>query len=287
MKQVKEEKILSLTNDAVMKLFFANEENEQQLRQFLKATTPLTDADLTTIHIKNPKLTKQHVEEKDFYVDIHLTTAKGEKINIEMQARNHDGFKERMVAYNARQYGSQLKIGENYPKLKSAISLIITNFEMFDDTTDYYEHIIFRRKNTKPFTNAQQFCILDLTKLPENLTESKIQWGRLFRAKTKKELKMLMENSKEMREAGAKLLKLSANEEARAIAEAREYARWTYEHTLQATEERSRKEGLKEGLKEGRETKAIEIAKELILQGFSKDVVSKVTGLSVEDLDKF
>jgi len=59
MTQTTEQKtLLSLKNDAVCKLFFANEENEEQLKQFLKATTHLADDDLITVEIKNPKLTK-------------------------------------------------------------------------------------------------------------------------------------------------------------------------------------------------------------------------------------
>ena len=58
---------------------------------------------------------------------------------------------------------------------------------------------------------------------------------------------MLMGQSEEMREAGEKLLKLSADEEAREIAQAREYSQWAWEHTLHATEDRGREEGRTEG----------------------------------------
>jgi len=278
--------LLSLTNDAVMKLFFAAKENEAQLRQFLKATTHLDDDDLMTIDIKDPKLTKQHVQEKDFIVDIRLTSTMGERINIEMQARNHDGFKERMVAYNARQYGSQLQRGEHYTKLKSSISLIITSFPMFDDTDEYYEHILFRRKNTKVFTKAQQFCILDLSKLPKEkflkeLMETRLLWGRLFTVKDEEELRMLMSQSEEMREAGEKLLKLSADEEAREIAQAREYSQWAWEHTLHVTEERGREEGRASGLQEGK----IEMAISLLESGMSVEEVVKHSKLSLKDVE--
>lgn len=144
-----ENTLLSLRLDAVHNLYFTKEENEEQLRQFLKATTHLTDDDLITIDIKNPRLTKQHVQEKDFIVDIHLTSASGDLVIIDMQIQNHDGFINRMVAYNARRYSSQLNRGEKYGKLKASISVIITDFEIFKDTDSYYEHILFRRKNAK------------------------------------------------------------------------------------------------------------------------------------------
>jgi len=283
MTQTTEQKtLLSLKNDAVCKLFFANEENEEQLKQFLKATTHLADDDLVTVEIKNPKLTKQHVQEKDFIVDIHLTSATGQRIIIEMQIRNHKGFIDRMVSYNARQYASQLNRGEDYTKLKASISLVITDFEVFDDTDEFYEYITFRRENRKIFTKAQQFYIIDLTKLPDDLTEAKHKWGALFKAKTEEELTVLMDESKEMKEAGKKLLKLSADEEAREIAEAREMSQWAWKYTLHATEEAGFERGFERGIEEERKKMVVNL---LAIDTPINDIV-KVTGLTENEILK-
>jgi len=150
----------------VFKLFFARKENEEELKSFLKATTQLTDDDLSVVNVLNPTLTKEHVQEKDFIVDIRLTDAAGNHIHIEMQARSHDAFIERMVAYNSRQYASQLNRGEDYAQLKKSISLIVTGFQMFNDTDDHLEYITYRRKNGNVFTSAQEYFILDVTKIP-------------------------------------------------------------------------------------------------------------------------
>ena len=110
--------LLRLTNDAVAKLYFMNEENKPQLRHFLKAVTHLTDDDLVTIEFHNPTLTKQNVQDKDFIVDIHLTSATGHKIIIELQIQKHESFIERMVSYNARRYSAQLIVGDEYTYIK-------------------------------------------------------------------------------------------------------------------------------------------------------------------------
>jgi len=235
--------LLRLTNDAVFKLYFTRKENIQLLKQFIKATTHLTDDDLETIEIKNPILTKEHVGEKDFIVDICITTKNGRQINIELQVQNHSGFIERIVGYNARQYSSQLKRGQDYTEINETISLVVVDFKLFKDCDDFSEHICFRRENGKVFTGAQQFYIIDLTKLPKELTHTQHQWGALFKAKTEEELMMLMESSEEMRVAGEQLLKLSANEEARQIAEAREMSQWAWQHTLRATEQKAEQKG--------------------------------------------
>ena len=301
--------LLSLKLDAVLKLYFARKENEEQLRQFLKATVQLSDDSLATIDIKNPILTKQHVQEKDFIVDIHLTSATGELIILEMQIQDHDGFIDRMVSYNARDFASQLRRGENYVKLKSAISLVIVDFEMFDDTDDYYEHILFRRKNRKIFTKAQQFFIIDLTKLPNELTKPLHFWGKLFKVETEEELRMLMEESEEMKEAGEKLLELSADKEAQEIVQARKDSQWAWNHMINATEERVREETevrvreetevrvREEERKKSDKEKAeilqqvaddkVEAAKRFLAMGLSIEDVAKGTGLDCNDICKF
>ena len=200
-----------------------------------------------------------------------------------------------MVSYNARDFASQLRRGENYVKLKSAISLVIVDFEMFDDTDDYYEHILFRRKNRKIFTKAQQFFIIDLTKLPNELTKPLHFWGKLFKVETEEQLRMLMEESEEMKEAGEKLLELSADKEAQEIVQARKDSQWAWNHMINATEERVREETKmrvrEEERKKSDEEKAellqqmeereIANVKKMIDDDFSVEMIEQYTGLSM------
>jgi len=267
-------KLLSLRNDAVFKLFFGNKANEKQLKLFLKATTNLTDDDLVEIEILNPILTKEHVQDKDFVVDIRLRDISGNFTHIEMQMRWHQAFIERIVAYNARQYASQLSRGENYVELKRSISLIITDFPMFDDTDDHFEYITYRRENRKIFTNAQEYFILDLTKLPDEIIDEKEMWGALFKAETEEELRALMKKSDELNEAGEKLLGLSEDKHAHEIARAREESQWAWKHTLYHTE------------KYGREEERKKIVANLLAINTPISDITKVTGLTEDEISK-
>jgi len=85
-----------------------------------------------------------------------------------------------------------------------------------------------------------------------------------------------------MREAGERLLKLSADEEAQDIARAREESQWAWEHTLHATEERGREEGWVEGLQLGELKKAIEIAKASLKNGLDINTIALITGLDLD-----
>jgi len=278
--------LLSLRNDAVFKMFFSKKENEEQLRGFLKAMINFTDEDLAFVEVKNPTLTKESVGDKDFIVDVRIVSATGHRLNMEMQMQNHDGFIDRMTSYNARQYASQLKRGEGYAKLKASISIVVTNFELFDDTDEAYEFITYRRRNGKIFTDAQQFHILDLTKLPKKLRSDYHIWGALFKVRSSEELKKIMTKSEEMKQAGEKLLQLSADEEAREIARAREESQWAWQHTLYHTEERARKEGHVEGQQAGSYEKAIEVAMKMIERGDSLADIFELTDLPMDTIEK-
>jgi len=282
--------LLSLRNDAVLKLFYTRKENEQLLRKFLKSALKLSDDSLSILDIKNSNLTKEDVQDKDYNVDIHLTSATGELIIVEMQKYDHAGFEERMVAYNSRDYSSQLRRGEDYAKLKSTISLVIVDFNIFKDTDEFYEHIFLRRENRKIFTNAQQYIIIDLTKIPKEGTDPLHLWGRLFKVETEEELRMLMETSEEMREAGKKLLELSADKEAQAIAQARKDALWARNHMMaclqEETEERVRGEERIKAEAEKDELKE-DIAKRMLAMGLSIEDAAKAADLDYDIVCKF
>ena len=281
-------KLFPLTNDAMMKLYFTREENMEQLKQFIKATTHLTNEDLFKVEIKNPYLSKQQVLEKDFIVDIRVTSTTGHQINIEVQVKKHADFIERMVSYNARQYSTQLHRGDEYSELKEAISIIVVDFSLFDDTNEFFEHILFRRKNGKVFTNAQQFYIIDLTKMPFELTGPKHQWGALFKAKSKEELEMLIQESDEMKVAAEKLMKLNEDKIAREIAIAREESQWAWEFTKNAERRQAHAQGRKEAeaqaLAEKLEEK-LEIARKLLSLNLPIEQVVTATNLTLEAVE--
>ena len=275
---VMKRKILSLRNDAVFKLFFTREENIPELKAFLKATTHLTDEDLVEIQILNPILKKGHLQDKDFIVDIRIKDNGGNFTHLEMQMRRHEAFIEKVVAYNSRQYAAQLSRGQNYIDLKKSISLVITDFPMFDDTEEYFEYIAYRRENRKIFTNAQEYFILDLTKLPSDIVDTKEMWGALFKADNEEELRSLMTQFDEINEACEKLVDLSEEKYAQQIAIAREDSEWAAKHTKYHLTKRVHAEGKTEGL--------LEAARKLLSTGMLAEDVANILDIELENILK-
>lgn len=119
--------LLDLRNDFVFKAFFGNERNNKLLLQFLKA---VLGEMITSVRLTDPNVERTHAKDKSSIMDIRVITIHGEQINIEMQVQGHLAFTERMLLYWAKMYGSQCKVSEPYIKLKKAVQIIVTNFNL-------------------------------------------------------------------------------------------------------------------------------------------------------------
>ena len=305
--------ILPLTMDGIFKMYFEDPRNLTELRNFLKAGLELCDDDLSEIEVINPGLLKDHFNDKGFTVDLLLKTKFNNDIHVEMQANPHENFNERVQLYNARKAGQQIKVGGNYSDAKRTISLIVTDFRVFDDSEEYHEKIIMRRENGKVFTNVQEINIIDLSKLGIQVTNErrKFLWGKLFKARTKEDLEMLAKESEEMEQAVEKLIKVSADERAQAYAlsrdnaeyirKAEEYARKKRDQELAERDQKlaerdqqlakrgqqlvKREQEIGEREKKAEEEK-LKIAKMLINNGVAIDIITNSTGLSRPEILK-
>jgi predicted transposase/invertase (TIGR01784 family) len=99
-----------------------------------------------------------------------------------------------------------------------------------------------------------------------------ILWLRLIKSEREDEVEMLAAKSPEIKDTYEVLKKLSADEEVRLLYESREKA---------IRDEQARLYG---ATLKGEQRKAVEIAKNLLSDGISPEVVAKNTGLSIEDV---
>jgi len=236
--------MLPLTIDGIFKLFFEDPRNLPELRGFLKAYLDLSNDDLSEIQVLNPGLLKESINDKGFTVDLLLKTKTGNALHIEMQTSYKTNYKERFQLCNARKAGQQVKVGEQYTKVRRTISLIVTNFTAFTDSDKSHERIVMRRENGKIFTNAQELNFIDLTKAEEDdeNNREKYLWSKLFKVTTWEELEMVAKESEEMAEAADKLLQLSRDERAQAYAESREHSEFAWKLHMQGVRDEVRKE---------------------------------------------
>ena len=87
-----------------------------------------------------------------------------------------------------------------------------------------------------------------------------------------------MEENKAIKKAIGELEQVSGDEKIRRIAELKE----KYIRDEQASLEYAKEEGMKAGIEEGRN----EVAKNMLKENLSTELISKLTGLSQEEIEK-
>lgn len=91
-----------------------------------------------------------------------------------------------------------------------------------------------------------------------------------------------MEENKAIKKAIGELEQVSGDEKIRRIAELKE----KYIRDEQASLEYAKDEGYKTGKEEGRNERNLEVAKNLLKQNITIDIISKATGLTQEEIEK-
>ena len=245
---MKETTLLDLTVDVSFKYYFTSQGSEEILAHFLSVALDLPLDEFSEIEVLNPILPKENIQDKDFIVDIKLKTKRGKTMHIEMQFQDHKNFAERVVAYNGRIFGSQIKRGDDYTELKEVYSIVITNFDMFPHTPHYRDVFKYTGKYGDILTDLTQIHILQLPKLPKDSKTPLEYWLKLFKINKEEDLEMIAEKAPGMDKAIRHLRVLSADEMAKQLEEER-LSGISLRKTLENT---ARNEGRVEGRVEGR-----------------------------------
>ena len=269
-------KLLRLTNDIVFKMFFGEDSTQELLPHFLNSVLEFPEGALAEVTLLNPTLPKGKVKERDLVVDVRLRTNTGDYMHVEMQAKGHTFFNERVACYNARIFSSQLKKGSKYEKLKKSISIVIMDFILEKGCEDYHHVYMYRNRKGKIFTDAQVIHTLELPKLSKEPKNNKEIWMKLFAATEKEELEMIAKQSTVFKKAVNRLKELSANASERA--QVRADMRIDAISLRKTLESQAKREGLEQGIEQGIEQAAIRA----IENEYPAEEVVKITGLTLE-----
>ena len=281
---------LNLTQDLMFKNYFKL--NKNVLKSLLKAFLPLPqNSSIKDIVILDSLIPSLSPEEKSSLLDLRLQLNSGEFVNVEMQAFPHKSFMKRILLYWAKSYSSQIRTGEKYEKLCPAYSLIFSTFHLFPETECFYTPFSIR-SDVPPylrFDNGLRIITVELSKFkkrePAALLDLREEWCYLLKESKvmgEQEGNELSMKGQEMEEAMFHLKELSRDEGLRLVEEAREKA-WKDQA---AREDDSFNRGIKQGIEKGVEQGKKELVMTMLKQGLDVSFISKVTGLSKEDIRK-
>ena len=265
--------LLSPTNDYVFKCLLAW--HPPILRHFLWSVLHLPAEETQQIIITDPNSRAHKEHDKLPILDIKLETASGMPIDIEIQRVKQKFLKKRLPYYTFRMYVDELHSGESYDKLRPAISIVITEFSFIHNTACHNCFRLYDDKTRTAFLNCLEIHTLEIPKRLQNFDDPLQLWLHFFAARTEEEFMSLAKIDPIMDEGVTVIRELSADEEARMIADIQEKHRRDLDAFYQT------------GIDKGAENRSREIAKRMLDEGLPLEQIARCTGLTVEQLREF
>jgi predicted transposase/invertase (TIGR01784 family) len=254
--------------DIVFKMLFGHPDNRELLVSFLTAVLR-PSSPIRAVYVESEPL-KPAVNDKEIALDIHVELVDGQQINVEMQSEPRPCRRERALYYWARMHAGQLDRGDGYNQLCRSVVVLILGFNEFRGERF---HSLFRVRevhDSEEFSEQLEVHVLELPKLRTNPNSDEpkvVEWGKFFAATSDAQLEELAMKDPDLRQAKVALERLSADPEARILAEMRDRAIKSYRLDIGKARTEGRIEGIQEGRIEGIQEGRIEGIQEGRIEG--------------------
>ena len=283
--------------DWAIKNIFKKNQHLEILQSFL---SDLLQKKIASIRLCDTESTKESSTDKSNRVDVHVVTDQDEEILIEVQAYPERDYYSRIVYATSKIITSHMHQGDSYYKIPKIISINICYFNLgegqdyiYKGTTNFTgincgdtlglnrsEKKIYLTKADSISEIYPEYYIIKINKFQEEVKAPIDEWIYFFKTEKIKETF----HSDGLKKAAEKLNYLKLSKAAQ-----REYQTFMENLSLERSYARSKEVDLEvakdEGRAEGRAEGKIEIAKKMIEEGVSLDLVSIFTGLRLEELD--
>ena len=199
-----------------------------------------------------------------------------EKCNIEIQLSDKSNIIERVLYYWSRIYAKQLKAGNYYDKLEKTIVILIADFNIKGLEELGYHSVwkIMETDNAKKLILTDKFevDIIELRKIEgkEKEKDQLLDWLMFLENPESERVTQKMKENENLKEAVEKLNKINEDEKMQRIIELREKA-IRDEHAIYT---------------KGIEDEKVQIAKNMLKENISIDIIIKVTRLTKEEVEK-
>ncbi|OEJ13359.1 hypothetical protein BFL38_12490 [Brachyspira hampsonii] len=287
---IKKIKYFNPLNDYFIRYLFTDKgSSESILLDFINSI--MLDSRMKTfkaVEILTPFNLKKNRNLKETIVDVKCITQNGSVVIIEIQLQGNSRFPERILYYWAANYSKLLKHGERYDELTPVISINLLNFNL-DKTNNIHScYMLYEMNNKKLLTDHLQIHIIELKKFKKNiLTKDLNCWLKMFTSKNLeasmseivKEKPIMEEVQKKYNNFVKSRLMMMEYEKKEA---------YLYGNQIMFDEERRLgiEEGIKKGKEEGIKENQILTAKNMKKENIDVNIISKITGLSMQEIEK-
>lgn len=275
-------KIISPKSDFCMKELF---ENEKIRRHFISDILGIPLERIKTVRLMNTFLWRRYRKQKLGILDVLVELNDETKINIEIQLKASAEWDKRQIFYLAKLFAAELRMGEDYKKLKKCVSISILDFNLTDRKENHCVYLL-RDEHGNSFSDMLEIHTLELRKKLSG-NEPVDDWIQFFNAENKEDLDMIRTKNEGILEAIRELKEISLGKRLRLIHEARlkairdENAIRDYEHM------EGRKMGIEEGRTEGIQALILDNLEE---QKTKEQILTKLEkrfSLSREEAEKY
>jgi predicted transposase/invertase (TIGR01784 family) len=285
------EKYINPFTDYGFKKLFGEEPNKDILLDFLNELLKDEQGHIRDLtYLKTEQLGAAEVDRKAIF-DLYCENDKGEKFIVELQKTKQNFFKDRALYYATFPIREQAKRADWDYELKAIYTIAILDF-VFDSDKDEpskfrYDVKLSDIETNKVFYDKLTFIYLEMPKFTKSIDELQSRFDTwLFLIKNLHKLDRVPETMRErvfekLFEA-AEIARLTPDQ-VRSYEDSLKYYR-DLKNSLDTAREEGKLEGLVEGKIEGKiegvlEGK-LEVAKNLLANGVSIEIIIKATGLS-------
>jgi len=280
-------------NDLAFLKVFGSEKHKNIPINFLNAVFNLQGTDkIVHLDFLNLKQPPEISSRKESVVDVLVRDQAGTKYIVEMQVAKGKGFEKRAQFYAAKTYCSHFKVGGEYHNLKKVIFLAITDYEIFPKKKERYksDHVVLDNVSYENDLKDFSFTFVELPKFNKKLSELKTIEDRWYyflkHADRSDNIEEIIKNHPEIKEAYGVLDRYHWTEQELQWYDKVCMNEADHKSIIDAAKEEGMEKGKAEGKAEGEKTKALTIAKKMLSEGFTKEQVLSLTGLTAEDLKK-
>ena len=282
-------KTLELTNDYIFKRVFSKKGNEDILKDLLESILEIKIRKIEVV--EEVEIQKVHEEDKLGTMDLKATLDKNTTVDIELQVKDCHNIIKRSLFYAAGLYHTGLKSGGDYKENNKVITINILFFNAYK--WEKY-HSIGKFKEielNEVMTEEIEMHVIELPKFLKTKrggSKKLRQWLDFIANKRKEEVKMAVKENEKIAKAQKEYEYLTGDAAVQRLAFLRD--KWQSDHNSDIAWNRreAKKEGIKEGkregVKEGEKSEKLKIAKNLLKEKVSIEIIIKVTGLKEEDL---
>ena len=276
-----ERKNINVLNDYFVRYLFSSSDSNPILLDFINSI--MLDSNMKTfrsVEILTPFNYKENYEDKETIADVKCITQNGSVVIIEIQLQGNSRFPERILYYWASNYSKLLKHGEKYDALTPVISINLLNFNLDDNDSIHSCYMIYDTNNKRLLTDHLQIHILELKKFKYDLLKD--NKGEIM-SELVKEKPIMEEVQKRYNNFIKNRLMMNEYDKRQA---------YLYGNQIMLEEERrlgieeGLKKGIEKGIEQGEKNKAISMAKDMKARGMDLSLISELTGLSIQEIEK-